>query len=426
MAVISATESRSEAHEVYVPPHDRGMAHRSYLSPDRKSVLLAEMDNGGWLPCRVVPFDGSSPGRVVGPAAGACKDGGWSPDGEWIYVSSNAGGTFHIWRQRSRGGEPEQITAGATEEEGVAVASDGRSLVTSVGLEESEVWAHDQTGEHRISSEGFAQSPRFSRDGKKLFYLSHQLARQGFPMGEVWGADLATGQTERLLPGLFVTSFDISADGKQIAFAATHEGRDPRIWVAPLDHRSAPRRLSSAPEDVPLFTPTGDIVFRASEGNTNFVYRMKPDGSGRQKLLPNPVIEPAAIAPDGAFLLGGVPVADEDLPFSLVAIPLNGGTPQRVCTPCFGRWTPDSRFLVLDWWGSGGMDARRKTFAIPLRDGRMLPSLPPNGIKSRADLDAIPGIRVIDAPAAVFGPNLATYAFTRTSVHRNLYRIPLP
>jgi Tol biopolymer transport system component/predicted Ser/Thr protein kinase len=426
MAVISATESRTEAHTVYIPPHDRGMAHRSYLSPDRKSVLLAEMDNGGWLPCRVVPFDGGSPGRVVGPPSGACKDGGWSPDGAWIYVSSNAGGTFHIWRQHSSGGEPEQITASATEEEGIAVAPDGQSLITSVGLEESEVWIHDQAGERRISSEGFAHNPHFSADGKKLFYLSHQLARQGFPMGEIWEADIATGHTERLLPGLFVTSFDISADGKQIAFAATQEGRDPRIWVAPLDHRSAPRRLSSSVEDMPLFTRAGDIVFRASEGHTNFAYRMKADGSGRQRLLQDAIIESNAVSPDGALLLAWIATTDEDMPFSMAAIPVSGGVPQRVCTPCVGRWTLDGRFLVLDWWGSGTMDANRKTFAIPLRDGKMLPPTPPNGIRTRAELDAIAGIRVIDAPAAVFGPRLTIYAFTRTSVHRNLYRIPLP
>ena len=426
MAVISASASRTEARDIYVPPHDRGMAHRSHLSPDRKWVLLAEMDNGGWLPCRVVPFDASSPGRVVGPPGGGCKDGGWSPDGEWIYLSSDAGGTFHIWRERLSGGSPEQITTSATEEEGVAIAPDGRSLITSVGLEESEVWIHDQAGERRVSSEGYAQSPRFSPDGKKLFYLSHQVVRPGFPIGEIWQADLATGQTERLLPGTLVTGFDISPDGKQIAFAATRDARDPRIWLAPLDHRTAPRRLSSSPEDMPLFTPAGDIVFRVSEGHTNFAYRMKPDGSARQRLLPNPLIELAGVSPDGAFLLAGTGVADEESSFALVAFPLNGSTPQRVCMPCFGRWTSDGRFLVLDLWDSRQMDASRKTFAIPLREGRMLSALPPNGVRTRADLAGIPGVRVIDAPVAVFGPNLTTYAFTRASVHRNLYRIPLP
>ena len=190
------------------------------------------MDNDGWLPCRVVPFDGSSAGRRVGPPGSACTDGGWSPDGNWIYLSSNASGKFHIWRQRSNGGDPEQITSGATEEQGVTVAPDGQSLVTSVGMKESEVWIRDATGERRISSEGFAYGPKFSQDRKKLFYLTDSGASQGFPMGDLRETDLAAGQSERLLPGFLVTSYDISADGKHIVFASTHETSGPRIWLA--------------------------------------------------------------------------------------------------------------------------------------------------------------------------------------------------
>ena len=81
---------------------------------------------------------------------------------------------------------------------------------------------------------------------------------------------------------------------------------------------------------------------------------------------------------------------------------------------------------MLEWFGSGAIDAGGKTIAIPLRGGRMLPPLPPNGIQSRSDLDSISGLRVIYQPSAVAGPDLATDAFTRTSVHRNLYRMPLP
>jgi hypothetical protein len=126
------------------------------------------------------------------------------------------------------------------------------------------------------------------------------------------------------------------------------------------------------------------------------------------------------------MVLAGAAVTDEDMPVGLVAFPLHGGTPQRICNICYGVWTPDGRYLLLYWFGDGAMDASRKTFAIPLREGRMLPPLPPNGIKSRSDLDGIPGLRVIDHPFAISGLDLETYAFTRTSVHRNLYRIPLP
>ena len=48
---------------------------------NRMWVLVSEMDKTGWMPCRVVPFDGSSGGEVAGPRPGGCTYAGWSPDG---------------------------------------------------------------------------------------------------------------------------------------------------------------------------------------------------------------------------------------------------------------------------------------------------------------------------------------------------------
>src|SRR5208337_4588369 len=83
--------------------------------------------------CRVVPFDGSGREQLVGPGGATCMTGAWSPDGDWIYLSTNQGWRYHIWRQRFPGGEPEQVTSGPTEEDGIAMALDGRSFLTSVG-----------------------------------------------------------------------------------------------------------------------------------------------------------------------------------------------------------------------------------------------------------------------------------------------------
>src|SRR6202011_1017426 len=133
MAVVAAEESRMGARDVYVPADEPGMAHRSFVSPDRKWVLLVEMDRDHlWLPCRMVPTDGSSPGRQVGPAGGGCTFAAWSPDGKWMYLTSNAVGANHIWRQRFPDGAPEQVTSGPTEEEGIVMTPDGRSFVTAV------------------------------------------------------------------------------------------------------------------------------------------------------------------------------------------------------------------------------------------------------------------------------------------------------
>src|SRR5581483_11243506 len=121
--IVTSDESRAGSRDVYVPPHERGMAHRSSPSPDGKRVLVVEMNEWGTMVrCRLVPMDGSSPGRQVGPPGGSCTFAAWSPDGEWMYFSSDFGGAHHNWRQRFPDGEPEQITSGPTDEEGIAMA----------------------------------------------------------------------------------------------------------------------------------------------------------------------------------------------------------------------------------------------------------------------------------------------------------------
>ena len=66
MGLVASHLSRAGARAVYWPVPERGMAHRSYVSPDHQWVLAVEMESGVWLPCRLVPFDGSSAGEKVG------------------------------------------------------------------------------------------------------------------------------------------------------------------------------------------------------------------------------------------------------------------------------------------------------------------------------------------------------------------------
>ena len=169
MGIVTAEENRLGAHDFYLPSDELAMAHRSYLSPDAKWVLLAEMDKDHlWLPCRLVPMDRGSPGRQVGPLEGSCMSAAWSHDGKWMYFGANPVGVQHIWRLRFPSGEPEQITSGPTEEEGIAISTDGRSLVTAMALQNTSLWVHDAKGERQISLEG---------NGTNL--SSHRMARNG-------------------------------------------------------------------------------------------------------------------------------------------------------------------------------------------------------------------------------------------------------
>jgi eukaryotic-like serine/threonine-protein kinase len=427
MAVVTAAQNRSAERDIYVPPRERGMAHRSYLSPDRKWVLLAEMDNGGWLPCRLVAFDGSSPGRQVGPPEAGCTSAAWSPDGRWMYVSSDAAGQFHIWRQRFPDGEPEQITLGPTEEEGIAMAGDGRSLITSVGMEESAVWIHDRNGDRQISSEGFAEAPSLSPDGSKAYYLVRSQGPRGSSSGgELWVADVKEGRSQQLFPGFEITGYDISPDGRRIVFAAQNPRGESRLWIASFDRRFPPRQIpSSTSDDSPVFGPGGDIFFRGAEGRSNFVFRVKEDGTGRQKVSPNPIMEFFSVSPDGKWLVIIAAVPSEHDPVSVLAYAVKGGTPVRICDGyCEGRWDRAGKLFYVAFPGAGSNDVLNRTIILPVPPGRDLPPLLPSAIHPPEEVRRLPGFKLVDA-AITPGPSASVYVFTRESVHRNLYSIPL-
>jgi Tol biopolymer transport system component len=438
MAVVTAAESRTEHRDIYVPPPERGMAHRSYLSPDHQWVLLAEMDNGGWLPCRLVPFDGRSSGKVVGPPGAVCTSAAWSPDGKWMYFTSDAGGRFHIWRQRYPDGKPEQVTFGPTEEEGIAINPEGRSLLTSVGMEESAVWIRDSNGERQISSEGFAEWPSLSPDGTKAYYLvrppgstrSFTSGASGggvVESGELRAVELKGGGSEQPLPGFAVTGYDISRDGRWIVFAAQDPHGKSQLWIASTDRRFPPRQIpSSTSDDSPVFGHGGDIFFRATEGGSNFIYLVKEDGTGRQKVLPNPILDFFSVAPDGEWLIAGAPVPNEEITAALWAYPVHGGTPVRICAGvCSGRWDRAGKLFYVALIEMGSRSGRARTLVLPLPHSRDLPPLPPSGFSSPEDVKGLPGAKVIDEVISP-GATTSVYVFTRNSVHRNLYRIPLP
>ncbi|MGH9196968.1 MAG: TolB family protein, partial [Acidimicrobiia bacterium] len=413
------------------------MAHRSYLSPDGKQVLLVEMKFSAWMPCRLTPFDGSSQGRTVGPAPAQCTDAAWSPDGTWMYFSANTGNGYHIWRQRFPDGAPEQITSSATQEEGIEFAPDGRSFVTSIGASQSTLWIHDSRGDRQITSEGFSLFPSFSPDRKKLYYLLRAGDAQSITSGELWVADLESGQRQRLLPDFLMRHYSISADGQRIVFVASNEaGRYP-VWLATLNRRSSPRQVTARDARKAFFGTSGDVLFSGQEKGTNFLYRVKEDGGDLPEPLPTPnylgrqmYLADAgfSVSPSGKWAVVRGPT--EDMPNAVVVYPIGGGSPILICEKCvqestFERgpapysvnWSPDGTFLYLNFEGA--------VYSIPVQPGETLPPIPPSGFRTKQDVAALRGARLI-AEGTFPGPDPSVYAFTKFSIQRNIYRISVP
>jgi DNA-binding winged helix-turn-helix (wHTH) protein/Tol biopolymer transport system component len=438
LVVVSTEEDRGNSRDVYVPAGKRSMAHHSYLSPDGRWVLIVEMDSQSKIgPCRVVPYP--APGvlrttevKLVGPPHRTCIAGAWSTDGEWIYLtaSDEPGGIgragwlsaagSHIWRQRFPGGEPEQVTFGPTSQEGIAMAPDGKSLITSVGTQDRTVWMHDKDGEHQISSEGNASSPSFSSDGRSLYFLMSNGQTHG---EELWIKDLGSGKLERVLPGYPMQDYSVSRDGEEVAFTMSDQGSRSNIWVAPTSRRSPPVRISSAvSEDAPLLLPGGDLVFRATEGGANFLYRMKTDGSARQKISPERILDSYAVSPDGRWVMAETPGSGHEEHITLgttKAFAVDGTGTVPLCTGyCLASWDTTGGFVYFIF-----PQVKDGTYALPVMRDSGLPRIPPSAtsiedITSQKAITAIPW----EVESAV---NPSVYAYTRLNTRRNLYRISL-
>jgi serine/threonine protein kinase len=436
MVIATSEENRNRERVVFPPPGQGSMAHRSYVSPDGKWVLAVWMSTeGAWQACRLVPLDGSSVGKPVGPPNAACTFGGWSPDGQWMYFSSQVGGKFHIWRQRFPDGTPEQITSGVNEEEGIAVAPDGQSLITSVGTEESAVWVHDTAGDRQITSEGRAYFVEpdgasgtrvFSPDGSRLYYMVDRIP-QGLG-NEVWSTDLRTGKSERVVSESEPFGFDLSPDGRNLAYSVGNKDGAHSLWLARVDHLVPPRQLTlTGKEFNPAFTKQGNLVFMSVEGDQSFLYEMKLDGRDRRKIYAGPVVQLTTLSPDGRWAVAQTPIQNEDVPRGILAIPVEGGSPVRICTGlCEVRWPLDGKSMFIAVIaGSQESMWNWETFIVPLAPGQVFPKLPPQGVTSRADAAALPGAKSMEN-FVLPGETAGIYAFSRITVHRNLFRIPLP
>ena len=426
MGVVTTDEGRGQSRDVYLPAGHRSMAHHSYLSPDNHWVLVVVMGNRGeMLPCRVVPFDGGSTERIVGPVDASCTNGAWSPDGRWVYVSSNKGGRYHIWRQRFPGGQPEQVTSGPTEEEGIAMAADGKSLLTSVGTLDSTLWIHDAKGDHQLSSEGSAFEPSLSSDGSKLFYLLQSGQTTDV---ELWVTELASGKSERLLGSFpvqlgFGQHYSVSKDGNHIVFARLDPTGVSHLWMVPADRSSSPRQLpSTASEDSPFFLPDGELLFRSTQGGLNFVYREKQDGTARRKIVSDPIFDLRAASPDGKWIWIATKGPDEEHFASMTLYPVEGGPSVTLCEAlCEGNWDIQGTHLFLRFTATGDPS----TYFLAWNAAGGFPDFPAGQILTPSLLKANRRVTIVpEAIESASGPGF--YSFTRKNVRRNIFRVFLP
>jgi Tol biopolymer transport system component len=163
-------------------------------------------------------------------------------------------------------------------------------------------------------------------------------------------------------PGEIVTSVELSADGKTIAYGLFHRRQgdlasSAEIYLAGADG-SSPRPLAERERagdvyEAPIFSPDGQQVYYGAVGQSGGqvfqrIERIPLAGGPKERLVDN-AYSPA-LTPDGSSLLF---LRDDRQGSSLWTLPLAGGEPRAVLRPgqypglAVPRVSPDgSRFLV--------------------------------------------------------------------------------
>ena len=202
-------------------------------------------------------------------------------------------------------------------------------------------------------------------------------------------------------------------------------GGHSNLWVAPTSRRTPPVRISSpAAEDSPYFLPDGELVFRAIESGSNYIYRMKTDGSARKKISPERILDSYDVSPDGRWVAAGTPGSGDEEQINLgttKAFAVDGTATVSVCAGyCMFSWDRSGGFVYLSYPEKG-----ETSYPLPVMRDSELPKLPSVVAARIEDFGNLKKITAIpwQVESAV---NPSIYAYTRQNTRRNLYRIQLP
>jgi Tol biopolymer transport system component len=252
----------------------------------------------------------------------------WSPDGTYLYFSSDRGGSMNLWRVRI----------------------DEKSGKTLAALEPVTTPS---------PSSGFVS---FSRDGRQLAYV--QLARNWNVYKVTFdpSREAIVGQTVAVTQGSRELAFpDVSPDGQWIAFTSRLKPED--VFTVKTDGTGLRQLTDDVFQDrTPRWSPDGKrIAFMSNRTGNWQVWTIKPDGSALEQLTDAPGNGAAAPtwSPDGARLLGqplrgarsfvihtGKPWKDqspEPLPISELGAGFNAWS-----------WSADGRKLAGHLWREDG------------------------------------------------------------------------
>jgi TolB protein len=313
---------------IFISSHNADVAEQAKVwnvRIDRPVAATYNPGKEGWLGCRMEILnvaDGTR--KIIRESKGRFEAPNWMPDGKRLLYNENG----NIFTIPIEGGTPEKLNTGS-------VARNNNDHVISF-------------------------------DGKMLAISSH---RDGLPGGgsTVYVLPLSGGDPKQVTEKTPSYLHGWNPNGKELVFVGQREGSKSYDIYKVSTNGGVETKLTSnngSHADGPEFSPDGKFIYyNANPTGTMQVWRMKPDGSGKEQLtfdeynnwFPH-------VSPDGKWIvmISFPPDINPDEHPSyknvmLRLMPLStGGGPKVIATLYGGQgtinvpsWSPDGKFIAF-------------------------------------------------------------------------------
>ncbi len=224
--VWSCDASGGNARAVTQPDSTYRFHRQPAFSHDGRSIVFVRRQGGPYGELAVAEL-------ATGQVRAVTQDGAlvyspvWSVDDKFLYFASGRGGTVNIWKMPSKGGEPQQITAGQGDDADLSLSADGKRMVfatyrqnINIGVADLDIKGQGAGLKWLTSDAARGElGPAFSPDGKRIAYFSN---RKGVEREGIWVMDADGSNAAPLVVDDYQNVFPRwYADGQALLFRSS-------------------------------------------------------------------------------------------------------------------------------------------------------------------------------------------------------------
>jgi serine/threonine protein kinase len=328
------------------------------ITPDGKSIAYFTLDKDSTRSLWIRRIEDKSALQLISKQLRQFWGGiEISPDGSQIFyiVADEAARQGTLYRISSLGGTPRKLVEGANDVG--AISADGQRILFIRRRDEklyilsaNTADGGDERLHYSITDEDNIRDPKFSADGKGIFFSRREavdrkmrwslveislegggserkiLETGGERIGELavlkngkgilinrtdeisklqqlYYVSLSDGKQQRITNDLnSYHGIGVSDDGNTIVATQNHTTKD--IWLAKEGEELRKLTTESNAYTTATFTPDGRIVYDALDNNRPSIWIMSADGSNRQQLTANESYDyEPQVSPDGRFIV---------------------------------------------------------------------------------------------------------------------------